>query len=210
MLSPINNSVDYLPKLKEFEGVFSHMYQDTAGNITVGVGYLLASVATAQRLGFVLRPDPQAGHPVLARPATAEEIKADFDSISSQTPGKLAAYYKRFTKLDLPESVIDSLLQSTIQQFYTVLCVAFPNLNSYPAEACTAIFDMGYNLGVGKLKSQFPKFCKAVNNMDWSTAAQQCHRNGISEMRNQWTRAQLESAATHAQSASHSELVIRP
>jgi GH24 family phage-related lysozyme (muramidase) len=184
----------YLPKLKEFEGVYSHMYLDTTDNVTVGVGQMLANVAAAQELAFVPRADP-------ARPATPDEIQADFDSVTRQPGGRTAGFYKQFTKLDLPASAIDSVLNSKVQEFTASLCVKFPDFNSYPQEACAAIFDMAYNLGVEKLTSGFPTFSKAVRARDWATAARECQRRGIGDARNNWTKLQLENAAAGAQAA---------
>jgi GH24 family phage-related lysozyme (muramidase) len=192
------DTTTYLPKLKQFEGVASYMYDDTAGNVTVGVGNMLPSVAAAQKLAFVRRPDIAAKPPVLAGPASPDEIKMDFDNVNKQPAGKLVTYYKQFTKLDLPETVIDQLLQANVRAFTTTLSATFPDFNTYPNEACAAIFDMAFNLGVGKLTSQFPSFCTAVKAEDWATAAAQCHRLGIQESRNTWTKAQLEKAAADA------------
>ena len=80
----------YLPKLKEFEGVYSHMYLDTTDNVTVGAGQMLANVAAAQKLAFEVRPDPAPNLPVSARPATPDEIQADFDSVTRQPGGRTA------------------------------------------------------------------------------------------------------------------------
>jgi GH24 family phage-related lysozyme (muramidase) len=168
----------YLPKLKEFEGVYSHMYLDTAEHVTVGAGQMLANVAAAQKLAFVVRPDPAANPPVTARPATTDEIQADFNSVNQQPGGRVAGFYRQFTKLDLPASAIDSVLNSKVEEFTASLCARFSDFNSYPAEACAAIFDMAYNLGVEKLTSEFPTFSKAVKAMDWATAAQECQRRG--------------------------------
>jgi GH24 family phage-related lysozyme (muramidase) len=183
---------NYLPKLKEFEGMFSHMYLDTTGNVTVGVGKLLADAAAAQKLAFVHRSDAS------AKAATPEEIRADFETVNKQAGGKLASYYKQFTRLDLPESAIDALLDAEVRSFMAGLSKAFPEFDSYPSEACAAIFDMAYNLGLGALTSGFPTFCRAVRNRDWATAAKECHRGGIGEGRNNWTRDQLLAAARNA------------
>ena len=191
----------YLPKLKEFEGVYPHMYLDTADNVTVGAGQMLANVAAAQKLPFVVRPDPAATPPVSTRPATPGEIQADFNSVNQQPGGRAAGFYKQFTKLDLPASAIDSVLNSKVQEVTASLRVKFPDFNSYPAEACAAIFDMAYNLGVEKLTSEFPNFSKAVKARDWATAAQQCQRRGIGDARNNWTKSQLENAAADAKAA---------
>lgn len=182
------DKTSYLPKLKEFEGVFSYMYVDTTGNVTVGVGNLLANAAAAQALAFIRRATP-------AVAASAAEIQAEFDQVSQQTPGRMAPFYKQFTTLDLPTSVIDALLDSRVDEFTTALCRSFPDYNSYPAPACAALFDMAFNLGLGKLTSGFPHFCAAVKSKDWNTAADQSKRGGIGDSRNAWTKAQLQAAA---------------
>ncbi len=191
----------YLPKLKEFEGSYSYMYEDTAGNVTVGVGKMLPNAAAAQKLGFVRRANPTAKPPVVAGPATPDEVKADFDSVNSQPSGKLASYYKQFTKLDLPDNVINTLLNADVQSFLSSVIASFPDFNSYPVEACAAIFDMAYNLGSGKLVSDFPTFCKAVKAKDWATAVKECQRGGIGDARNAWTKAQLEKADADSKAA---------
>jgi GH24 family phage-related lysozyme (muramidase) len=194
------NTTTYLPKLKVFEGDVSYMYEDSNGNVTVGIGNMLRDAAAAQKLAFVRRPNLTAKPPILAGPATAIEIKADFDNVNKQPYGGgiKASYYKQFTKLDLPQNVIDNLLNARVQGFITTLLATFPDYNSYPPEACAAIFDMAYTLGIGKLTSQFITFCAAVKAKDWVTAAGQCHRRGIQESRNIWTMAQFGKAAADA------------
>jgi GH24 family phage-related lysozyme (muramidase) len=184
------DTTTYLPQLKIFEGVSSWMYVDTTGNVTVGVGNLVANVAAAQGLAFVLRSNSDAG------PATADDIQQDFDNVKGQLPGRLVSFYEQFTRLDLPDSVIDSLLNSRVVEFTTGIRTAFPDYDSYPAEACAAIFDMAFNLGLSKLTSEFPHFCRAVKAKDWATAASQCERNGIGDSRNTWTQAQFLAAAS--------------
>jgi GH24 family phage-related lysozyme (muramidase) len=191
----------YLPKLKEFEGNYSYMYLDTTGNVTVGVGEMLPNAAAAQKFAFVRRADATAKPPVLPGAATADEIKADFDNVKKQTAGKLATYYRQFTKLDLPQSVIDATVTAEVFQFTVSLTASFPDFNSYPTEACAALFDMAYNLGISGLTSKFPTFCKVVKDKDWATTAKQCQRGGIGDARNDWTKAQFEKAAAGAAAA---------
>jgi GH24 family phage-related lysozyme (muramidase) len=178
------------------------MYLDTGGNVTVGVGNLLASANDAKLLGFVRRADPAAKPPVTAGPATPTEIQTDFDNVNKQTAGKLFSYYRQFTKLDLPDAIIDSLLNSRVMEFKAKLAAAFPDFESYPDGVCAALFDMGFNLGVVGLTSKFPTFCKAVKDKDWATAAKECHRAPpINDDRNDWTKAQFDNAAAAAKAA---------
>src|SRR5262249_6198496 len=154
----------YLPLLKgpDFENAIPFMYLDTGGNVTVGVGNKLDTADDAKKLGFVTRADPTAKPPVAERKATDDEKKADFDNVKKQTANRVWTYYKQFTKLDLPDSEITSLLDARVKEFKTLLTASFPDFDSYPEEVCAAVFDMGFNLGVGKLTSAFPTFCKAV------------------------------------------------
>jgi GH24 family phage-related lysozyme (muramidase) len=182
------NTATYFPKLKEFEGSIPFMYLDTTGNVTAGVGNMLPNVAAAQALKF------QNG----TNPAAAADIQADFDAVSAQTPGMAAGFYKRFTKLTLPEVEIDNLLNSRVTDFLTQLEAAFPDFAAYPEPACAAIFDMAYNLGLDKLKTEFPHCCMAIRGKNWATASAQCHRIGIPQSRNDWTAAQFQQAAGSA------------
>jgi GH24 family phage-related lysozyme (muramidase) len=43
---------------------------------------------------------------------------------------------------------------------------------------------MGFNIGIPKLKSNFPNFNAAVNRGDWPTAAVESHRTGLDDSRN--------------------------
>jgi GH24 family phage-related lysozyme (muramidase) len=193
----------YLPKLKGFEGNIGYMYLDSATppKVTVGVGEMLPNAAAAQKLAFVRRPDPAAKPPVLPGAATADEIKADFDNVAKQAGGKIASYYQQFTKLDLPQSVIDSTVNDEIFHFKVGLIASFPDFESYPSEVCAALFDMAYNLGMDGLTSKFPTFCKAVKAKDWATAAKECHRTGPPDDRNDWTKAQFDKVAADVAAA---------
>ena len=186
------NLGNYLPKLRdEFEGSIPHMYLDACGNVTIGVGNLLESANHAQRLAFVSRAEPES--------ATAAEIQADFDNVTQQAPGKPAGYYRQFTRLDLPDAAIATLLNNRIAEFTAKLIAAFPDFESYPEEACAAILDMAFNLGVPGLTAKFPAFCRAVKARDWTIAARQCHRSPpVNDDRNNWTKAQFEQAAADA------------
>lgn len=183
----------YLPQLTIFEGSVPFMYVDTAANVTVGVGNLLANPASAQALAFVVRPT-DGSDPAQAPAATPDQIAAEFASVSGQQKGEPWPYYKQFTTLELPDAAIQALLLSRVQGFTAELIGAFPEFNSYPDPACAALFDMAFNLGLNGLLTKFPHFCQAVRNQDWATAAAQCTRGGIQASRNAWTAAQFQAA----------------
>lgn len=170
-------------RLKLEEGVVDHLYLDTRGNVTVGVGFLLPHVADAQRLPFLTRS--------LHLPATVQQIASDYAAVLAMLPGLPAAHYLAATFLCLDSIEIDKLLGDELDQTIARLqqeIVDFPLL----PEACQeALVDMEYNLGMrGLLK--YHSLLASIARGDWTACAQQCHRRGISDERNRDTAALFE------------------
>src|SRR5437016_11515233 len=95
-----------LEALKRHEGCFPHMYLDTKGLVTVGVGQLLSSVEEAKKLPFINR--------TTQKPATPTEIDTDYSAVKKQPVDHIADFYKQFTQLDLPQSDIDALFKARV------------------------------------------------------------------------------------------------
>jgi GH24 family phage-related lysozyme (muramidase) len=169
-----------------WEDRVSHMYLDTVGRVTVGVGKMLPDAAAAKALVFVRRADGAA--------ASAAEIETDFKEVSKQTKGKLAASYMTNTALDLPDVEIDKLLKAVVADFESDLKSQFSGYAGYPAPAKRALLDMIYNLGKDGLL-EFRNLKKAAEARKWKEAAAQCHRIGPSQERNDWTRDMFLKAA---------------
>jgi GH24 family phage-related lysozyme (muramidase) len=172
--------------LIENEGNLPHMYLDTVGRVTVGVGHMIPAAARAVQIQFVTRGALAA--------ATAQQISADFENVSRQHPAMAAASYKPFTQLDMTSAAIDALLNADIAGMETGLRANFRDYDSYPEPAQDALLDMAFNLGVHGLVEHFPHLKAAAEAKDWSTCAKQSHRNGISDARNQKTAALFQSA----------------
>ena len=174
------------------EGRINHLYLDTKGLVTVGVGTMLPNVAAAQALRFVVRSTQAA--------ASAKEIETDFNAVLAMTASQLAAKYRPSTLLDMSEDQIDTLLDSEITTREAGLRVQFKDYDTYPAGARRALIDMVFNLGMGSAAKNtgllaFKTMKTAIEADDWKKAAAACHRKGPSEERNNWTRDRfLESA----------------
>ena len=56
------------------------------------------------------------------------------------------------------------------------VAIHYPCYNDFSDPRKTALVDMGFNLGVPKLKKEFVKFNDAVNRGDWNAAADESHR----------------------------------
>jgi GH24 family phage-related lysozyme (muramidase) len=170
-----------------FEGNISHMYLDSEGYVTVGIGNMLPNDAAAVLLSFRNRTTKAA--------ATEAEIKADFEAVAKQAKGKSARKYKEFTSLDMTDLEVNGLFQSRIAEFQNQLRKLYPKYDEYPASAQLAILDMAFNMGAGGLKTKWPKLNKAIDALNWADAAEQCERPGANAVRNSGTKALFMQAA---------------
>ena len=170
-----------LTELKQFEGCIPWMYRDTVGKVTVGVGLML--------------PDPQAAQslPFLAglRPATPQEIAAEFARVEALPPGHPAVFYKSPNSLELPRQTIDARLIAVLEAFESSLRAHLPHYDTFPGPVKMALLDMIYNLGPEGLFRGFPHLIAAIEAGAWTQAAECCLRRGPSPARNAWTRQQF-------------------
>lgn len=171
--------------IKRGEGCITHMYLDTKGKVTVGVGNMLPGVSEALELPFINRESRE--------PGTPEEITKDFRRVADQKPGRVAGSYKAFTSLDLEDDAIDALLDRRIGDFEAGLRRNFPGYDDYPQACRLALMDMVFNLGNNGLVTKFPSLTRAAREQDWEECANQCRRKGISEERNDEIRMLFES-----------------
>jgi GH24 family phage-related lysozyme (muramidase) len=174
-----------LARTKQFEGSVNHMYLDSVGAVTIGVGRMLPDSAAAAELDLVRNGDDA--------PAGAQEKIDEFATVLGKTRGKLASYYKQYTTLHLIEATIDALLTEDLTRFVGRLAARLPEYDSYPVSVQEALLDMVFNLGETGLMDKFPKFIAAIQRKDWKAAADQCNRVGIAGSRNDETRRLLTS-----------------
>jgi GH24 family phage-related lysozyme (muramidase) len=176
--------------MEDHEALILHMYLDSENKVTVGVGNMLASLAAAQALGFVLRSDA-------AKVASKDQIKTDWDKVNSEAGKNMrAASFAKVTLLDLPKDTCWSLLKKRIdEEFLPGLRKIFSGWDGFPAPAKRALLDMAYNLGLKGLK-KFISLISHVEKADWEKAAETCTRKGIPEDRNEWTKARFREAVS--------------
>jgi GH24 family phage-related lysozyme (muramidase) len=184
---------DCVANIEIFEGIVPWMYLDTKGFVTVAVGELLANPASALALAFVDATN---------QPATPDAIQAEYSRVSSLPPGRYpAAFYRSPASPTLPHPAIDALLLHHLTYFDTQLSQRLQNYLTFPDPAKLGLLDMIYNLGVTGLLRGFPTFMNLVQDQNWAGAATQCHRNGPSLQRNDWTRQQFLAASAAVGSA---------
>lgn len=172
--------------IEQHEGCIDHMYLDTRGNVTIGVGHLVPSIEFAQTLDFIVRDTGE--------PATPDLIRSDFDNVKAQQVGLVASRYREFTRLCLPHEAIERQLDDHIDEFAGALDREISGFGQMPDSVQEALLDMAFNLGVSGLVRKFPKLVRAAADQDWETCAAECERRGIGDERNRATRQLFEEA----------------
>ena len=171
-------------KLEQYEGRVEHMYLDTRGFVTVGVGHMMSSAEEAKKVAFI--------NAASSAQASKKEIEDEFALIKSKPFG--AAYparrFKSSTKLKLTDSTINELTNKHITSFEGELKQIYgaTEFNTHPENVKLALFDMIFNLGMPRLKTGYPKFNKYIKVKDYKNAALESNRKGISAQRNQYVK----------------------
>jgi GH24 family phage-related lysozyme (muramidase) len=175
-------------ELTRWEGSCRHMYVDTRGYVTTGVGNLLRDANAAAALPWV--------HRATGKPASAEEIRAAFRDVATLGAGHKAGFYERASDLVLPQAKIEQLAASRLEnEFLPGLRRLCPHFDDYPLPAQRALVDMAYNLGLGGL-GKFPILLAACERGDFAAAAEACNRRSSRQERNDATRALFLEAAS--------------
>lgn len=186
--------------LLKWEGNVRHMYRDTQGHVTTGVGNLLRDAGAATALPW--------RHGENGPPATPDEVRAAFKRVATMSTGYKAAYYQRASDLVLPKATVMSMMADRLErEFLPGLRRTFPGFDHYPQPAQRALVDMAYNLGVGGL-AKFGRLRDACQRGDFATAALECDRRTSRPERNQATRElfQMAAGAMAARSARPNEV----
>ncbi len=161
-------SAQLMRQLEQQEGRINHMYRDTRGFITVGVGHLLPYPHTATRLAFV--------HKDSGQPASDADICSEFRHLLTRPYGQhLSTHsFRPHTRLVLPEPLIDALTRQHIKTFTEELGNLYgqAELAAMPERVQLALYDMIFNLGLPKLKHGFPRFNEHIHNGNWTAAAE--------------------------------------
>ncbi|MDQ2044908.1 hypothetical protein NRL14_14320 [Pseudoalteromonas sp. 20-92] len=181
-------------KLKQsmvkYEGNVPHMYLDTKGYVTVGVGHLLKDVEAAKKVPFTVRDTGII--------ASTKQIEDEFKLIKSRPFGKDEGFgrFKPFTKLIITEAVANAQIDQHIKTFESELKRIYgaSEFSSYPDDVKLALFDLIFNLGMTKLKDTFPNFNKHMKVHDFKKAAIESNRKDVSAERNTYVRNLLVNA----------------
>lgn len=172
-----------LKRLEKFEGRVPHMYRCTGGEVTIGIGHAIQTADEAAALTWL----------VDGKAADTAQIRADHARIAAAQLGLVASSYAPLSRCRMSDAAIDALAAADVNKFATGIAKVLPNFTRYPECVQAAMFDMAFNLGLSGIQ-KFHHLIASCDAADWETAAQQCHRQGIGEGRNQETAALFRQA----------------
>ena len=171
-------------RLEQYEDSIEHMYLDTRGYVTVGVGHMMATAQDASKIAFVSAAS--------GSPASKKEIEDEYALIKSMPFGNSypARRFKSSTKLKLTDITINEITNKHIVSFESELKQIYgaTEFNKHPENVKLALFDMIFNLGMPKLKNNYPKFNRFIKAGDYKSAALESNRKGIAAERNKYVK----------------------
>jgi len=171
-------------KLEQYEGRVEHMYLDTKGFVTVGVGHMMPSSEEAKKVAFI--------NAVSGAAATKKEIEDEFALIKSKPFGAAYNYrrFKSYTKLKLSDSTINEITNKHIVIFEGELKRIYgaAEFKTHPKNVKLTLFDMIFNLGMRKLNTRYPKFNKYIKANDYKNSALESNKKGVAAERNLYVK----------------------
>ena len=186
--------------LIDYEDSINHLYLDTKGKVTVGIGHLIANKNAMSGVSLY-----KVKNKLLTQPATLLEKMTEYANIAKLPWGKRygAKSFEKHTTLRMKEFDINTLLNKHIDNFYRELKNIYKkdkgyskNFDDFDSKVQLALFDMIFNLGATKLVNSFPKFNEAIKSGDFEKAAIQSHRLDVHEARNKHVQKLFEDAST--------------
>lgn len=158
----------------EIEGLVKHMYLDTKGLVTIGIGTLIEQpsgsiTADALRFAFTFKGDP--GHA-----AGAADILADFNAVKHRGAGAGLRAYDMVTRLEIGLPEIDRLVREKLDSLEARLrqTPEFAGLDRWPADAQLGLLSMAYAMGGAFAEGgRYPSFRAACAALDFTRAARE-------------------------------------
>jgi hypothetical protein len=180
------------------EGNIAHMYLDTKGLVTIGIGNLIDPISLALTLPFQFKANNRAGI-ASGKAATVKEIEAEWLSLKNN-PNRLvlirsgASASARVTDLELSPASRQRLFDCVTNAHEVQLTTYFAGFPNWPGDAQLAVMAMAWGLGM-YFPPKFPKFTAACQAQDFDAAAKECNISSWRPERNQASTRFLTNAA---------------
>jgi GH24 family phage-related lysozyme (muramidase) len=157
--------------VSKWEGRVEHMYLDTKGYATFGIGRKIEDSGKLSDYGLTRPWRDRAGRLVLE-----SAIRTEFDRIHArpELARKGGHAYVTVATLHLAGVDIDEALMDTTATFWGVLIKSLPDVKAWPADAQLALLDMAYHMGPNFLGPSWPKFTAGAKAGDFTRCAANC------------------------------------
>lgn len=153
--------------LVRWEGKVNHLYLDTKGYVTCGVGFMIPNMEGLREFEW-----------------TGGLPDHDWLILKNMKSGQSARYYGLFMRAYMTEVSIQRGVETRL-----VVLKARLGLLGWPI--VEPVIDMAWNLGLRGLDKGFPKLKAACIAGDWQAAALECKRKDVGASRNNWTKDQF-------------------
>lgn len=163
----------WLEMLPVFEGRTKFLYPDGGGVPTCGEGHACESPEEAVQIFGDLR------------------AADDWHKIRSAPRGLALRIYEAMTVCRIDDAKIDQLRDADVAETERKLDRFLPDWRGWPAGVMDALRDIEWNTG----HLGFPHMLNAIRGKAWATAAAESHRPEVQQVRNEWTREAILSAA---------------
>ncbi|MDR0587768.1 MAG: hypothetical protein LBG61_02160 [Burkholderiales bacterium] len=183
-------------QLTKLENKVPHMYLDTEGVVTIGIGHAIKTVALAKKLPF-LKADGSS--------ATPAEIETEFNTIHALPAGMKYTYYQPHTTLHLDEDGIEQIFRVDIEGApngsWTRAKNSYNNrfgagsFDHLPWEIKEILNDIAFNGGLNRDKTW--KLVGALRQQDWIVAL--AHSRRYDDQRTVYTRNLIQELQQQAE-----------
>jgi GH24 family phage-related lysozyme (muramidase) len=186
----------------DFERFVEHIYLDSLGLTTVGIGTLLEQVENDldSTVDFVVKHHVELVSRKTGRRATREEVRKDVEAcwkVWDQTSGTPDwRRYGSVTELKILATHSQTLCEQHLARDVDHLRHAISGFDRLPVPAREALLDLHYNIGPKKfVRHKWPSLFAAVAAGDFFWAAEESNRPQVQQARNRWTSERFIDAA---------------
>lgn len=173
-------------RLRKEENIKKHIYLDTKGVKTVGIGTNIDRWEDFDKIHWQ----------VDGKPATEKEKQKGFNKYETlKTTGFFgknfgAELFKNKSNLRISQEETEHLMVQHLKKDLAMLEKYVPEFRNFPFELQEVLLDIRYNTGNAG-RNKWPKLYKAIDQQNIQDMAQQVHRKDVGEERNQWAKEKI-------------------
>lgn len=128
---PLNHTVkqEVIRNIERYEGRVNHLYLDSLGKVTIGIGHLIPNKAATSSITMY-----KSSLNGLSNIANIQDKQVEYENIVKQPRGYPASWYKRHTTLVMKDSDVNALRDKHLESFYLELACIYKKKNGYPED----------------------------------------------------------------------------